>query len=35
LTGAEKDYFRIPGGVYNIKKFLSERHGIKGFFFVR
>ena len=35
LTRTEKDSFKTPEGVYNIKKFLSERHGIKGFFFVR
>jgi hypothetical protein len=35
LTRTEKDSFKTPDGVYNIKKFLSERHGIKGFFFVR
>jgi hypothetical protein len=35
LTKKEKDDFKISDGKYNIKKFLSERHGIKGFFFVR
>ena len=35
LTAAEKDVFRIGPGTYDLKKFLLERHGIKGFFFVR
>ena len=35
LTSAEKEVFRIEANIYDLKKFLSERHGIKGFFFVR
>jgi hypothetical protein len=35
LTAAEKEVFRIETDSYDLKKFLLERHGIKGFFFVR
>lgn len=35
LTSAEKEVFRIETDSYDLKKFLLERHGIKGFFFVR
>lgn len=35
LRDHERNLFKIDGEAYNISKFLSERHGIKGFFFVR
>lgn len=37
LTDDEREYYRIPGTPvrYDISKFLNEKHGIKGFFFVR
>jgi hypothetical protein len=35
LRDAEKDRFVLPGGGYDAAKFLSQYHGIKGFFFVR
>jgi hypothetical protein len=35
LTEAEKNLYVSGVGKYDVKKFLSERHGIKGFFFVR
>lgn len=34
LRDHERNLFEVNGS-YNISKFLSERHGIKGFFFVR